>query len=95
MDEKPVSRRSILAVWHWPRWVWVSIAVACVIYPLTAMPFIFFALRAGFSDPEVASFTTIAYAPVIYASENIPAVSQFLGWQLNMLEWLVDGTVYE
>ncbi len=38
MDEKPVSRRSILAVWHWPRWVWCVISALPIVYLLSAAP---------------------------------------------------------
>lgn len=88
MTADPAPRRSVFAVWHWPRWVLASIAIACVIYPLTTMPFIYCCNRAGVSNETASMIVATFYAPVGYASAKVPGVRRMLIWQLDVLEAL-------
>src|SRR5262245_14243323 len=53
MSAEPTPRRSLFAVWHWPRWPWAVVAMVMpVVYQLSAAPVIYFRYRYEFDVPD-------------------------------------------
>ncbi len=86
MDEKPVSRRSIFAVWHWPRWVWPVLIGAAILYPFAMMPAIYFMLRCGVPEETIIFVTRVFFWPVAQARNTVWWVYVPLQWEFELLE---------
>lgn len=79
MPDQPPPRRSLFAVWRWPRWTCV-IAVFLVLagYPLSIGP-VNWLLYNGYIPMEAASVVQIIYTPLGFLAGN----SEFITNTLN------------
>jgi hypothetical protein len=86
MNATPTARRSILAIWHWPRWVWGGIVGVGILYPFTAVPAVYVLRCRGTSLPTLTNVVNCVYAPVVYAHDNVKLMSDFNDLQFDILE---------
>lgn len=78
-------RSSLLAVWHWSRWVWLLLLCVCILYPLSAAPVCYGLLRCGTPEATVYAVQNSVYWPVEQAYDYVPSVAKLLDAQH---EWL-------
>jgi hypothetical protein len=92
MMDQPVPsphRRSVLAVWQWPRWAWGIVAALFVIYHLSIVPFVYVMEQSGVSQVEIHSILEVVYAPLLLVCDYVPMAYDVLyKWQFDLLEEL-------
>lgn len=86
MDVKPATRRSIFAIWRWPRWVWVALVpVMPVGYFFSATP-VGFAVHSIFgSNPTAQLAYHTFYHPVGWAYDILPR-----SFTLRLFDWEME-----
>lgn len=93
MDDQPIPRRSVFAVWHWPRWKLVAafIALALIAYPLSVGPYAWGVTR-GYLPPVVIRVMNVAYTPLEVAANAYPLARDiFRSYVLLWLPRSADG----
>lgn len=82
-------RRSLLAVWRWPRWVWVAIIVMGPIGYILSPPFVGLMFE-GMGNPDWASPAFVVYYwPIQTVNEAFPeAVNAFYHRECETIDWL-------
>lgn len=84
----PTPRRSIFAVWHWPRWAWVIVVpLLLIVYPLSMGP----ASRLYYSDSisrEGRDVLLIVYKPLRIACGESEFIARAMDWYTRL--WFED-----
>lgn len=88
MTNTPPPQHSVFAVWRWKWRVWGAIAVACMIYPLTAAPIVYGLERFGYHEDKWMPFVGVAYAPLLWAEHELPVVQELLVCEQQAMAWL-------
>ena len=81
-EDRP--RRSLFAVWRWPRWIWfVSVPLLLAAYPFSIGPAVWLVEKGYLSDSTTEVLGT-AYLPMLITAETVPplehALEQYLEW---------------
>lgn len=88
MDEKPVSRHSILAVWCWPWWVWIVVVpLMPVVYVAAYEPALY--LCQIMEVPQnriVLNSWQVAWSPLRKMVKTFPGILDFMHWEQKLLE---------
>lgn len=84
-------RRSIVAVWRWPRWIWgVAISLLFVCYLLSAMPVINVVARKG----EISLVNQLAgtlYAPLMWGFAESKMMQDLYLWEWQVMNRLAGS----
>jgi hypothetical protein len=83
MDQAPdnpkPARQSVFAVWAWPRWAWVALALLIlVVYPLSIGPVSWLSAH-GYIPKNAERVLTLLYLPVFIATFLSPALWEIMG----------------
>lgn len=100
MSADPLPRRSLFAIWRWPRWVlWTLVIMTPLIYLLSEAPVAFMLLRSGSytGDPTlewVDDYAHVAiyefYAPAKQCRNNSPFLQNVWMSEIQMMKWIFN-----
>lgn len=77
-------RRSVFAVWRWPRWVWIVLVTLSVLYPFSCGPVFYTMQRADVPDDWIVC-VSYCYLPLFVVCEFVPACGMFIDWQFDLM----------
>jgi hypothetical protein len=97
MSSTSNSRRSLFAVWHWPRWVWgIGITTAALSYILAYPVLFFFIMTHRGNPPPVSDWAFDAlwmfFFPALWSADNLPLLERIWEWEYSFLEYLFGTT---
>ena len=84
MADTSTPRRSLFAVWHWPRWTWAVVVMLMLLaYPLSMGP-VEWAWQREKIPPQVVSLLAKFYRPVLFVVDRYPparrAFDRYIAW---------------
>lgn len=85
MPSDPAPRRSLFAVWRWPWWVWALFAAVNIAYTVSMVPAAYIMQRCRVDDETYHAVLDTAFAPHVWAHDNLPGVRDFDNWQFSVL----------
>ncbi len=84
MDEKPATRRSILAVWKWPSWAWYVVVVLMLVgYPLSMGPYAWL-VEHEYLSPPVEMALGYFFMPIRLLVIIVPPLEAPYAWYLRL-----------
>jgi hypothetical protein len=96
MVDPSAPRRSIFAVWCWPRWVWyVIVPMMLMAYFLSPEPIGWLLFYCQIHHPNnslkhVVLVVDTFYFPADWIAERNSTLSAIYQWELEMMNWLFD-----
>lgn len=84
----PTPHRSVLAVWHWPRWMWCVVVVIGILYPFTWIPVVYVMRRVDVSDETFKFVTDNFFWPSEYLFNEVEFCYDIMSWELVVLQRL-------
>lgn len=87
----PKPRRSLFAVWHWPRWVWfVIVPTMLVWYPLSIGPMVYLFAKGYLPENSGNTLNTV-YAPLHSVCAKTETTDRALSYYIQWWAHLAGG----
>jgi hypothetical protein len=90
MDEKPTTRRSMFAVWRWPKWVLLALSVSAPILYLLSVPLVQYASLVPHEmgiDNGYRSWSAAKWycAPGNWCANELELIYEIWDWEWRVL----------